>query len=435
MRYYSLLPVLAVVTTFPATTLILRAAEPSSASQATWPAPRLQANPGYGRPPFDTRFAKDAEFWMSLRWSGLPELPSPDKILEEFPQYAGSEELRKLLQPGVGLGLFEATFRVGPPDHTDYEVVLAGPTIEQTKQLGQAVLALYAGWWQDHGQQFIAQHIQDLQGQITALNDSIKDADERYRADLTVLGGSALTPQTANDLRTRQLLLEVDLAGVQTKIYTAQKLLRGEAGTGTHTNTWREQLEVITTSSQIEQAGVMAQRDKIATMLKADQRIEDRNLQKLVDRKNQTQTIIGILEKAQASPPAQPFETQPQIAIWRVQPEPTPGLPLPHQRMPFPLPPGAPVPPIPVPGQPPLPPPGEGHPSPADGPKNPPPPQTDRGHRPPPPGADGERHAPIGPGHQPDRRPDQPPPGPDLRPEMPPPAGQPDQPPPGEPDR
>jgi hypothetical protein len=123
---------------------------------------------------------------------------------------------------------------------------------EQGKALVLALLAGYRTWWQENGRQFVEKRLKGAHGELERARQSLATINEIW----------PLPTDKLADLRIKQLMLDVNMKGVQTRIKAARE---ASPISGRHT----EQLQFTVTDAQIELAGLLAEKERIAEIIKA----------------------------------------------------------------------------------------------------------------------------------------------------------------------
>lgn len=309
---------------------------PNPRSLDTQPALQYHEEGAVGGFQVDT--SRDNHFVLMLDWLGLIDLPTPDQILDTYPQY-GSEPVCKQLREGAGLvrmGAREMSgrdYRIRDSEakeriSREYLVKVCTPSAEQGKQLVQALIDLYDAWWRDHGKEFLQHQLDQAEKEAAKARADLDEPQRQHEADMATLRGLyPLSKETISDLRTRELLLQVDLAGIHTKVERVDKLLQSQAEIAQHAASWREQLEMIKTSAQIDRAGVTAQQGQIVAILKAQDRLDTdkANYDRLGRQVNVAESVVEALKEAASAPPGFPLRVwqdtvQVQAIDWAAQP-------------------------------------------------------------------------------------------------------------------
>jgi hypothetical protein len=156
----------------------------------------------------------------------------------------------------------------------DYYVIqIAAVDRQETEVTLRNLMAAHDAWWAKHWQAFVDRRIRELDQERQKLGDeleknqtSLKSRDDEMK-ELAERIGALPGDEQISALRVRQMLLSVDLAGVDARIKEAQKMII-ELGAVKNANRL-ESLEALKAAAQVELAGIHAQRTQVQTMLGA----------------------------------------------------------------------------------------------------------------------------------------------------------------------
>lgn len=163
---------------------------------------------------------------------------------------------------------------------TRYRVLLAAPTAEQAGRLVPAFVEAFNTAWPKVRQKQLSAAIAEDQSQIDKLETELQQKKAKFQEDRAVLQGiEPLSDQTNEQLRSKLLMLDVDIAGTKARLEAtdryaeAQRRAEENRETAKTAKTEREHLEHLMITIQIDLASLSASRRELAKILNASERL------------------------------------------------------------------------------------------------------------------------------------------------------------------
>ena len=148
-----------------------------------------------------------------------------------------------------------------------YRVFLAAPTVEQLEQLARAFVDTCNAGWPELRPKVLKAELARTEDRSKKLR---ADLDQKQAESVTT--GKVLqdtgqfTKEVRDQLRGKLLLLDVDIAGAKARLEAAQKACQQPPN---------QHLEDMLATAQIDLAGLLASRGKLAEMLKVSDRLDE----------------------------------------------------------------------------------------------------------------------------------------------------------------
>ena len=285
MRSTALLPMLAALC-LPATATFRPAIAGQPATQASRPKLEVELSPrptdgamldGWG-------VARDNRFLLTMQVLAGPGLSRENlqamvdaTTKEDLP----SDEIRELLRSGRAIPRpFLTSMSPKPSLLNRRDISIVTTTMEQAKELALGLIAAHDAWWKKNRRPYLLARVKQAKQELAKVEAEHSEAAKQVAQDQATLKQvRPLSSETLSELTARQLMLDVDLAGLRAKIQAAQKLWEKLDGQKT---ALRDQLEVIKTTAQVELAELLARQEHLSAILQANER-----LQKLSHRRGQ----------------------------------------------------------------------------------------------------------------------------------------------------
>ncbi len=317
-------------------TAVLLATTPCFATASSQPADPAASEPSSAAPrhpsleyrftdamPYDVPSSTDDKYVFGMT---LQNTPGFSEFIESLGQggekYVSSSYARQVLhakkailntvtQPlfGTPNNALQPLYQGRPAVLQDWaDVWLSVPTIEQGKQLVPALIEAYRAWWQDNGRQYLEAQLGKSRKDAQDVPSKMEQTEKQRKADEATVNHTYVSWEQVRSLQARQMMLEVDLAGTNTKIEAAEKLLQDPQVTGKHSAQWQEQLELVKTTAQIDLAGLLAQKGRIGSLIPAYERLlrVDDDLKSLRERKDYFEKHIIAWQTAMEALPVDP---------------------------------------------------------------------------------------------------------------------------------
>jgi len=160
-----------------------------------------------------------------------------------------------------------------------HEIRILAPTSERARELAQAILTAYNVGWAEPERQQALQAKQNEEQRLPKLQEELKAAEKAFQtAQKQIDGYPDIDKEAASALRTRRMLLEVDIEGVRARIREAEKLRRGLAEKP-DSQQLAQQVELAKINAQIDQADILARLKKVRQLLDLAERRAKLNTQ------------------------------------------------------------------------------------------------------------------------------------------------------------
>ncbi len=261
-----------------------------------------------GEPPYETR---ENLFILRMQLKGggprLSNAVLRETVKDLQKKDLASEEIRAMLREGKCVVYFrrERTHAITRIDAHWYHIGFAAPTVKQAQELAQATIAVCNNYWKKNRQGYLRRELENNKAQIDKAQAELKEKEEQRTAiekSLKGLDRILLGEGITGQLKTKLLMLNVELAGVRARLDAAQRFSE-QLGKET-SSSQKERLAVIMTTAQIDLAGLLAQQRRVSTMMDASDQLSKLFQQKLRLKSeiSRRESYVKAVEKALTRP-------------------------------------------------------------------------------------------------------------------------------------
>lgn len=171
------------------------------------------------------------------------------------------------------------------------EFALVAPTVQQLKELMQALLTVYEVAWARSEQRALRDRLEADRKELAELQPQLDEANRgRQALKEKVEALPDIPAKTVDDLKTKGWLLEVELAGVRARLEAARELIKNVPEEHP-----RDQIELMRAAAQVDLAGLLGQRERVRKLL--EEAAARHAAQRKVDEHNSRFSGIRFREK------------------------------------------------------------------------------------------------------------------------------------------
>ncbi len=154
---------------------------------------------------------------------------------------------------------------------------ICAENVEQGKEMALGVIAVFNFWWQNDGREYLEIKAKDLEQSLAKLETSFAKAKQQREKAISLLKGElGFSAQTTAELKAKLLLLDVEIVGTRARIASIRKLAEANNKENV-TPSAQEQIEIIKIKAHIDLAGLLAQQERLSSILEANRRVSHNN--------------------------------------------------------------------------------------------------------------------------------------------------------------